>query len=76
MLDKNPAFPYNTQLCAHRQVHMLSASLLPSPGPALNKGGIVGKGSGADGGGGGVWRHQKKMCKESESVWRMKLGLI
>lgn len=40
---------------------MLSASLLPSPGPALNKGGIVGRGSGADGGGG--WRHQKEMYR-------------
>lgn len=53
-----------TKLSAQRHAQMHSVSPPLSPGPTLNRRGIVGEGGGADGGGGGEEETPEKMQKE------------
>lgn len=53
-----------TTVCAQRHTQMHSVSPPLSPGPALNRRGVVWGGGGADGGGGGEEETPEKMQKE------------
>lgn len=62
-----------TQLCAQRRTQMHSVSPLLSPGPTLNRRGIVGEGGGADGGGGGEQETPEEMRKRKVNKATLRL---